>query len=440
MPTTTRVNIRKALSQNTGDYHQLTTSAAGASDGSTLVDTSLRNLTGGGDDDGFLNQYVMITDTGSSADQEIRRIGTYDATISAPTMRFDETFSAQIATSITYELHRIDPSLKHIAIEQTANELFPFLRIGKRDETLIVDSVLLNGDFEDFTGGAPDNWTDENSATAAEENTRVFHLTSSLSLTGPAGDVGRRYQDLDININQIAGKTVVFKAWVWTDAASQARLVLNFGGTDTNGDYHDGDSEWQQLSVEAAVPTTATQVRVYCEVSANDTAYFDLAWAAIDPIYEYNLPDDIVRVTTVEQQWDETLIAGPYYPLLPGEWLKRGRIIRIRGQGPLSVPTTDTGTIEIGEPHLRLFAAYASLKLVEMLGEDSASRQIDDLERRMGRWERTIERLSRQPGLRQPPMWAKRGQNAWHIEDAPTRKLVFDANRSGALAFNTAIV
>jgi len=336
-------------------------------------------------------------------------------------------------------MHRIDPGLKDTAVQLALNELFPTLYVAIRNETLIVDSLLTNGDFETWASGEPSNWTDENSATVTQETSIVFHGDNALKIEGPAGDVGRRYQDLSINLDDAAGKSLKFKMQGHTNAASQARLLLNFGGDDTAGSYHDGDSDWQRLTVEAAIPTDATRARVIVEVAATTTAYFDTGWAAVDPLYKYTVPTSIIRgPTRILQQYNEALPNGPYYPLLEGEAPKEGRILRLEGYGVLTVPASESDTTELGEPRLSLVGAYAALKLVEMLGERSASDQISNLERRMARWERTVARLSNQPGIRMRRLPVVSFDNTWSIgEDASGRYIDALSSRTTA-GFTTA--
>jgi len=86
-----------------------------------------------------------------------------------------------------------------------------------------------------------------------------------------SGAVGQLTQTLDTNISEVAGRTVAFKVRVWTDGSSQARLSVDWGTSTETGDYHTGDSSWRLLSVEAAVPTDATQVQVILEVTRWNT-------------------------------------------------------------------------------------------------------------------------------------------------------------------------
>lgn len=439
MASTTKTNLRKALSENTGDYVSFTTSADGNSNKDSLVANVLKNQPGGADPDGFLERYFLSTDGSNSG--EARRCKNYapNSTNGAEVITQSQ-FTNATSSGDAFEMHRIDPELKDTAVAQALLELYPVLYLPIRDETLIVDSLLLNGDFEDFaTSNVPDDWTESGTGTTTEETSTVFHGSSSLKMVAGSGGVYQWYQDLDINLDDAAGKSLLFKMRGHTNGASQARLILNFGGSDTDGTYHDGDSDWQLLTVDAAIPTDATRARVIIEAAASATVYFDTGWGAVDPIYQYTVPSTIIRgPMQILQQHNENLPKGPYYPLTPGAAPTRGRILRLTGMGILTVPTTESATTEIGEPRLRLVAAYAALKLVEILGERSASEQVSNLTRRKTGWERTVERLSKQPGIRMGQMPVERFRNTWAIgEDANGKYIDALSSRRGLVGFNT---
>ena len=438
MATTTRANLRKSLSQAIGDYNTFTTSADGNDAKTSLVSDSLKNYPGGTDDGAFEEQYFLSTSGANEG--ESRRCLLYISEASdGPTVILQSALSSQSASSDSFELHRYDPELKHVAINRALAELFPTLYLSIRDETLIVDNVLANSDFEDWTSGSADNWTEVNSPTLSQETSRIFHGSSSAKLTGPSGSVGQLTQAPDININEIAGKTAQFKCRVWTNGGSQARLAIDWDGSSVEyGDYHEGDSEWRLLSVDASVPTTATQVKLVLEVAAETTAYFDTCWAAVYPLYRLTVPSTVIRGPfRVYQQYSENLIDGPYYPLMPGQSPTRGRILRLEGMGLLSRPTTESGTSEIGEPQLNLATAYAAMVLFQQLWTRSASEQRDNLAQNIALWQGEVARLSQQPGIRMRTLGAHRGRNSWHIEeDSSGRYLQFDVSRAGAASFS----
>ena len=427
MAVISRVNLRKALSESIRDYRVLTATADGDDQKTSHVAAGLANFPGGADDGAFEEWYDFATSGANNG--ESRRVLSYikDKT----TLLYQQAHTAQTANGDTFELHRYDPALKHVALSIALAELFPWLYLPIRDESLMVDNLLSNSDFETYSAGFT-GWTEVNSPTVSQETTRVYHLASSAKLVAPAGSVGQLTQAPSVNITEAAGKTVTFKMRVWTDAANYARLRLDWDGTTiTNGTYHTGDSAWHLLSVTGTIPTTATQVKVICEVAATRTAYFDAGWLAIDPVYRYTVPSSIIRGPfTVMQQDDEDFVNGSYDRFPKGSSPTEGRLLRLTGMGVLSLPAADTGTVELGEPQVRLVIAYAKKVLWEQLVADSASQNRKLLLENVALAEREVARISRQPGIRMLSMAAQSGENAWHVEQsADARYLVFDVNR-----------
>ena len=433
MATTTRANLRRALSESIGDYQSFASTADGNDAKTSLVSTTLKNYPGGTDDGAFEEQFFM--GTSGANEGESKRCALYTANASdGPTAILQDAFSNQTSTADTFELHRYDPELKHVAINQALSELFPVIYKPIRDETLIVDSILSNGDFETEGGTTFTDWTEVNSPTVTVETSRVFHGTNAAKVVAGSGAVGQLTQTLDVNTPEAAGTTAAFKVRVWTNGSSQARLIIDWGTSTEAGEYHTGDSSWRLLSVEAAVPTDATQVQVICEVAASQTAYFDTGWAAIEHVHRMTVPSSIIRGPMhILQQYDEGMVDGTYYPLLPGEAPTRGRILRLQGMGLLSRPSSESATTEIGEPQLNLVTAYAARVLFQTLMMRSATEQRGNLTENVRYWEMEVQRLSSQIGIRMRSLGASRGRNSWHIEeDTDGRYLVFDVARRGA--------
>ena len=431
MATTTRVNLRKALSEAIGDYQAFATTADGNDAKTSLVSSTLKNYSGGADDGAFEEQFFLGTSGANSGAS--KRCALYIANASdGPTAILQDALDNQTASADTFELHRYDPDLKHTAINRALAELFPILYKPIRDETLVVDNILANNDFETAGGTTFSDWTEVNSPTVSIETSRVFHGTNSAKVVA-SGDVGQLTQTLDVNIDELAGKTATFKVRVWTNDSSQARLKIDWGTSTETGDYHTGDSSWRLLTAEAAVPTDATQVQVICEVAASQTAYFDTGWFAVEQIHRLTVPSDIVRGPMhILQQYNEDMVDGAYYPLPSGVAPTRGRILRLEGMGILSRPSSESGTTEIGEPQLNLVTAYAAMVLFQTLLMRSATEQRSNLTENIRYWQMEVQRLSAQPGIRMRPLGASRGRNSWHIEDdADGRYLLFDVTRRG---------
>ena len=240
MATTTRVNLRKALSEAIGDYQAFATTADGNDAKTSLVSSTLKNYSGGADDGAFEEQFFLGTSGANSGAS--KRCALYIANASdGPTAILQDALDNQTASADTFELHRYDPDLKHTAINRALAELFPILYKPIRDETLVVDNILANNDFEPAGGTTFSDWTEVNSPTVSIETSRVFHGTNSAKVVA-SGDVGQLTQTLDVNIDELAGKTATFKVRVWTNDSSQARLKIDWGTSTETGDYHTGDS------------------------------------------------------------------------------------------------------------------------------------------------------------------------------------------------------
>ena len=375
MATTTRENLRKLGSQATGDYFSSTTTSAGGNNKRSLIDVGLANRAEQGDTGAFDGMYILVTS--GANDGESRRVENYSPKNTQ--LYVTQPFTAQVATSVTYELHRYDPVLKHEAIDLALLACSAYLYIPKR-EYIIIDDILSNSDFEDtFSSGHP-SWTEVGSPTVTAETSTVYSRSQSAKVVAGSGAAGQLTQTPSVNLNESAGLTATFKRRVWASAGSTARIRLDWGGSNfENSDYHEGDAEWELLSVSAAIPTDATQVKVICEVVASGTGYFDGGGGtglSINPIYKYTIPASLTRGPFfVEQQHSENDINGTYYPFPNDSYPTSLRAILLRGTGILSTPSTDSGTTEIGEPHLRLFVAQYKYQFYSLLASPTRSAQ-----------------------------------------------------------------
>ena len=425
MATTTRATLRQRLSEAIGDYHSVTSTSAGNSAATTIISTTLLDLPGGGDDDAFEGWYVMVTS--GNNDTEIRRISSYIANDSTVTV--GRAFSNATEPEVTFEVHRYDPTHKHNAINRAIEELSKHVPQMIRDETIIVDNLMDNGDFETFVGSTFTNWSTSGSPVVSEEASIVKHGDASAKVAASGAD-GQMTQSMTVNFNQATNRQVTFEAWVYATAADTARIRVFWGGSsyESHG-YHDGADEWQLQSISVSIPSTATEVTAVLEVADGYTAYFDSAWLAIDPLYKYTLPTSLTfGPHYVTQQADRYNPNGPYHPLQKNGVPMRGRILRIEGLGMLSRPTTDAGTIETGEPHISVIIAYALMFFNRLLLANSAQQQRERFTQDMTMWGQEARSLMQE--ISRPKLGAKRSDGTWHVEeDSGGRYLIFDRNR-----------
>jgi hypothetical protein len=366
MATTARREIFKMVAQRVDPHHFFGTNTGTASTG--IVDTSLKAYADA--DDGIVSVWVTIletTDNAAPEDEITRALSSSAYTASSGTLAVEPDFSAAMNSGDTYMLTTVDPNTIGYEIDRAIRTLFPALYQPVIDESIAIDNLLTNSDFETFSGGAFTGWTLVSAPTVTQETTRVIHGSSSAKVVA-GGTGGGIVQTLtnSVNTEGIVGKMILYKAWSHTGAGGQARIGVSFNGTSyTYSDYHNGEDEWELLSVEATIPTDMSALSVICEVTANDTAYFDAAWAAISPLYKYTLPTTIEHGPfAVSQQYSESRVDGLYYPLAINNRAKRGRRLRIEGMGRLSTPSTMGGTVEVDQSRAELIAVTAAMNLV----------------------------------------------------------------------------
>ena len=411
----------QSLSEEIGDYEYLLASANGTT--TTIIDASLANLPGGGDDDAFEGWYIKITEAAHAAIGEVRRLSS--TTFSDNTLTWLEATSGALLSGEAYELHRIDPRLKALSINQALERLIDDLYLPIRDETLVVDQRLLNGDFEN---GTFTSWTTVGAPTVTADTATVFHGTSSAKIIAAGAD-GQLTQIVSSNVHEITGKQVTFRAWAFATAVNAVRIRLDWGGgAFENSVFHSGKDQFEQLKATASVPSTATQVKAIVEVADGNTGFFDAAYLYHTPIHRYTLPTALVY-SHITQQGDENLPDGPYFPFGRGDIPTPGRILRVEGKNILSSMSTDTATTELNAPQTRLLVVYALGLLFRMLAAPTraAGQQVERYQAESDRWFNEYETMRRRRGMTMKLLGHTNMEGTAHIErDGVSNYLVFD--------------
>mgnify|MGYP005817988551 CR=1 FL=1 len=427
MGTTARSEIRQLVSEDDGDFYESTTSSAGGASGETIIDTATQDLTEV--DDGIQGWYILTSGSNSG---DIRRIkATSGYTQSSGTITPTRAHSAQIATSVTYEIHSIDPVDKHVAINRALEQCFSLgLYLPIRDETLIVNDHLANSDFETFSGGF-NSWTEVGSPTVTQETTIVFHGSQSAKVVA-SGAAGQLTQAPTINISEVTGKSVFFWRWVYATAVSTARVRLDWDGSAfDNSEYHSGNDQWELLKAEGSVPNSATQVKVICEVADGGTAYFAGPGGLMIPDYRgnivrYTMPTSIIALHSVLMQQNEDHI-DDYIRIPKTIGPVSGRFLRLIGRNYLTRPATDSAFTEVDGPRLSVVVA----KALEILYRLRAGKTLDadekrDLLAQAVQWQQEAADRASQPGVRMDPMGADDPTDRFSIEeDSSGKYLVF---------------
>jgi hypothetical protein len=391
------------LARATGFYEAGT--ATGTHSTTTLQDTSTTTFNHI-DDNILKGKWLTITDTTDDAapEGESRKV----SSVSTTTLTVDNAFTVEPADNDTYELTPFMRQYYVDAIQEATRQVYPDLYVELRDETLVVDNLLTNWDFETAGDGTPviADWIEVGGGTVTQDTTRVKHGTYSAKVVADGGADQLIEQNLfdSIETDEVVGLTVIVRGHSWASDADAARLQITFdGSTYHSGPMHGGSHEWEgptQQYIQVAFPADATEATVTARTLNGFTAYWDSFSTYIKPISQYTLPTTFVTAPhRVSVQRDLNYPSGHYEPLVGAP--QPGHILRMEGRGRLSVPTTTEGTTEVGESEAELIVAMAARRLFDRMSRiDQTKGGAYKLE--SNNWAKEVNRLRRTPGIRMP--------------------------------------
>ncbi len=170
---------------------------------------------------------------------------------------------------------------------------------------------LLNGDFEDWMGDNPDDWTILGSVSVEDETTEKYQGSHSLKLTIPAFSNIEVYQYL---VGFTEGNTLsvvayvldnndidIYLGFIWL-LNDISFIVIKASGSVTSVD----NPNWQQLSWSQDCPRSqdgvanVSQVRFYCANTGSgaETVYIDAASVSgPDIVKEYSIPQLVLTAS-----------------------------------------------------------------------------------------------------------------------------------------------
>ena len=395
----------------------------------TLVDTSIYRY----DINTLTNKWLYIVSaTNTTINGSSRRISGIHA--SNGTITVIGAMAASTSSGDTYYIVNFDPQIMTDAIQQATRTLYPHLYLPTRDETIVVDNLLANWDFEnwDSTGSnsaVATSWANIGTPSTNDESSRVAHGSYSMSVAATGATEGIEQNIFtSVNINEVASKTLHARAWVWASVADAARIRVTYDGSNyDSSDYHTGDSEWEGPSliyVDSAIDADMTELTVSCEVTSGNTAYFDGVVAWIDNVSEYDLPSTVVRGPHKVYMQDQVQEPNGHYTPLARP--VSGRILRIEHMGRLTAPTS-SASVELDESRAELLVAQAAVHMFQTLANTDSGNRTEHLTNASVWQERTANLLT-QAGMRMTPMSAHE-RNGWSTDEAgETRKLRVGVN------------
>ena len=390
--------LRQGFLNYIGETYRGTTTANGAADGSTFIDTTkLVNFS----NNKFQFWWAYIT-SGTYAGQE-RRVASSAQT--GGTVTGQAAFGGQILSGVTYELCRYQREEEVLtALNWGLRECFPSLHVSRVNDTLISGNALPNSSFEDWTASsAPDLWT-ATTVTAAKETSVKLYGAASLKVTGAAsaGHVACTNSNWPPLLD-LMGQSIDFEAWVKTDTASHARLQIVDDDGNTLSSYHTGGNTWELLKATRGIKSGTKSDGCRCCGDVNGAvAYFDHARAMGMVVSTYVLPLDFAfgppmqvfiqsasrTLSGNERACDELGFVWPYQELTDwkveysetlGLWLLRlrtlppdGYKIRLVGPAHYTDLSAETDTVALEGSQALLLYPVAAHRLFSMLVYNSS--------------------------------------------------------------------
>tara|TARA_Y100000310_G_scaffold343774_1_gene452955 strand:+ start:939 stop:2273 length:1335 start_codon:yes stop_codon:yes gene_type:complete len=273
---------------------------------------------------------------------------------------------------------------------------------------MVGGSPIYNADFSYWTSTtALDGWT-ATTTTVTQERSSV-----NLALSETSAKLGTAAGYLALNgmwkryLSDFKEQSLTFYCLVKSSAASNARINL-YNGSDNYSAYHSGNGNWELLHVEVSTTETDTDIEPRLYIDTTSDAYFNLPFisgsAHLIRTYPFPIvimPDGPTEITTVRLDLEEDQLASGRgltdirqlhrsRPVLDWRMVKHhdantttqvgildlsasrrppsdDRLLWLRGDGPLTIPTTVTSTdnIEVTEMESLLLASAAAIKLLE---------------------------------------------------------------------------
>ena len=388
----------------------LTTSADGASDGSTLIDDTLGEY----EDDALVGRWVRITNSGTNQ-YLVRRIVSNESASGLVEVR--PAFAAQMLSAITYELHRYDPRGKFTALDEARVRVFDVLARTIYDDTTTADgessvypapSTMRKGPLQvqeecpfpvevawnfdanplgDSTTGYTATGTTATTVTRSTADLLVPRLGQTATKLVTAASQAATYNLLiasaanGLTAALAADRKMARARWVYCTEASKVRLGITDDAGTTYGSYHGGGG-WELLTVERTVAgnntTLLTGVLDIASTANASTIYVEYGWwyfggaeRVRDGIYDAYVPKT-VRLDDTTQQ-----VYLGYTP-------SRGAQLRFIGRETLTAlgtvaATQVTNAMEVDEENAQILYAEAAKILFTRLGINISSSVVQNI-------------------------------------------------------------
>ena len=389
--------ILQAISEVLNDWWTSTTTSAGLTDATTIVDTKLQGF----GDNRLAGRYVRLTEASNVVRRAVRNKQA-DGVLSV-----QEAFAAQVASGQDYQLHRYEPAMKfkaadHARLEMDVMETVFQVKLddtntsdGTENQVFDIPSTIVQGPHLAFVEAPAPAEVDWNFLTTPQGDAETGWTANSLTLGTRDRDshdlLVPKYNDTcqsfsvatttngtlaqavaamssDITAALAKGRKMTFAMWVYCLTASRVALKLTDDSTTTTGTAHQGRG-WELLYVEKTISSTnATTLTATLDVTDDAgavTGFAERRWLyygdkerVCDAGFNFSTPLK-VRLDDTQKHFS-----------LPSGTAPRGYQIRLQGKAPLSALGTDlttqsTGTMEVDERTEKVLAVKAAELLLQ---------------------------------------------------------------------------
>ena len=428
--------LLNGLSDFLDDREESTTTGAGNSGGTTLVD-STRGKHG---DRRLAGRYVRVTE-GTTNLFDVRRVDTN--TQATGTITVTPAFDAQVASGIDYQIHKYDPVKKFRALDKARLDNLDYVNQTVLDDTITSDGrarvydipaqleqgpllafveepIACDVDWNFLTSpllDATTGWTASSvTASTVERASNDFlipkydqecvKLAVAASTNGTYSQVVGSMRN-DITAALSGGRKMTFAMWVYCTQGERVTLRIIDDTSTSISTRHKGGG-WDLLWVERVIdPDNATTLTVRLDVASGTlpvTLYLNRGW-----FYFGDKERVVDSIFNMEQPFDARRDDAQNHVIL-GRVPLRGRQVRLQGRRPLSALGDDSLTqgsrlMEVDEKKAEILYAHAAEVLLrwEQITTDSlpdVSARIASVRARMPGLERTWAQPAPGPRIR----------------------------------------
>src|SRR3990167_6169350 len=283
----TRTQLRQLVARQIG-FDIFTTGTADSGGTTSTLKDSILELR---EDDYFIGAHVYLT----SGTPTFTELMVTDSVQSTGVLTTRPTLGAAPDT-LTYEILPFSATEIHQAIEETLWDLFQDGRMQRElwMRGLVTGSPAYNAGFDYWDAGStsiPHGYQFITGSSVSKETTIIGGSDQSMKLTSATV---RPTQPFRRFLLDSVGETITMYCWVYTTAASNARITLRHvdGGsnTDTSSSYHSGSAGWELLSATVAVPVTVEDIQPIFDSGATISYFSDWFLVSGQSIAEYPFP------------------------------------------------------------------------------------------------------------------------------------------------------